>query len=300
MKLDARFILIVSALTLAACSGGNFSSGTGMPQSAGIPPMNPTPMPPNGQNGLPQSQGAGSPPPPGTYAISEAQTGFACPPTSVEGYSCVLKFNLPSPTPSPKPGSKGTATPTPSPTPTPTPTPSPSPQPSGSEDTPTPSPTPAGPTITLKAEALPKGAPAMVHTPANTLDVVPLVMVSLTSNGDFPVDGNALAQFTLPQEQIAGRGFAVQLFQESSAHHKTSYNALWTFDKSYLSGNTLTFNYTTPKTTIAKGATYVLVLYGDDKSNQSPSPAPTVSPSTSPAPSNAPSVAPSTQASPSG
>lgn len=297
MKPDARVLFIAGALALGACSG-NFASGTGMPQSVGgMPPVNSSPMPANGQNGLPQEGRESSPPPPGTYSIAQASTGLACPATT-DGYDCTLKFNLPSPTPSPKPGTK--AKPTPSPTPSPTPTPSP--QPSSSDDngdeSPTPSPTPMGPSVTLKADANPKGAPPMVHTPANTLDVVPLMMVSITANGDFPISGNAVAQFTLPQEQIAGRGFAVQLFQETTSHRKTSYNAIWTFDKSYLSNNTLTFNYTPPKMTIAKGTTYALVLYGDDKSKQTPSPKPTATPKASASPSTSPAASASPSASP--
>lgn len=136
---------------------------------------------------------------------------------------------------------------------------------------------------------MPKNAPAMVHVPQNTLDVVPLMLVSLTTSTDFLLSGDAAAQFTLPKEQLAGRGFALQLFSERTAHRRTSYTALWTFDKSTLSGTTLTFAFAVPKFTVAKGTTYALVLYGDDRA-QSPSPAPssTAKPTASPSPSPTP------------
>jgi hypothetical protein len=43
-----------------------------------------------------------------------------------------------------------------------------------------------------------------------------------------------------------------------------------------LNDNTLTFSFEPPKMTIAKGSTYTLVLYGDDKS-MVPSPSPSAS-----------------------
>ena len=298
MKLDVRVVFIAAAIALAACSG-NFGTGTGYPQTGGIPPVEgPTPMPPVGQNGLPQNgspmPGASGSPSPGTYAITDAKDGFNCPATSAN-YACVLKFNLPPPTPTPKPNAKNAkSSPTPSPSPTPTPTPSP--EPSGSDEpneSPTPSPTPAV-TVSLKAESLPKDAPAMVHMPANTLDVVPLMMVTLTMNGgDFPLDGYASAQFTLPQSETQQRGFALQLFQETTSHKKTNYTPVWTFNNSTLNDMTVTFNFQPPKMTITKGSTYALVLYGDDKSKVSPSPSPTASPSASPSASASPSPAPS-------
>ena len=300
MKLDVRTVFIATALVLAACSG-NFGTGTGYPQTGGMPPVEgPTPMPANGQNGLPQGEspapGSGGSPGPGTFAISDAKDGFTCPATSAN-YACVLKFNLPAPTPTPSPNAKNrknAATPSPSPTPTPTPTPSP--EPTGSDEpegTPTPSPTPAV-TVSLKAESLPKDAPSMVHTPPNTLDVVPLMMVTLTSNGgDFALDGYATAQFTLPQSELQQRGFALQVFQQTTSHKKTNYTPVWTFNDSTLNNMTLTFNFQPPKMTITKGSTYAIVLYGDDKSKVSPSPSPTGSPSAAPSATASPSPAPS-------
>lgn len=285
-----------------------------MPGGA-IPPA-PSNPPPYGANGMPQEnmpsgQPSASPVPtfsPGTYAMAAAPTGFECPPTT-DGYTCTIRFNVPPATPSPAPARKGkngkvaaaTPSPTPSPSPTPTPTDTPAPSPDASssaspDESASPSPSasaspdkggaPAVATVALKAQAMPKDAPAMYHTPANTLDVVPLMMVHITPNADFALNGAAQAQFTLPKEQLGGRGFAVQLFRTKTSKKHTDYMPIWTFDKSNLKDDTLTFDFTPPKMTIPKGTTYVLVLYGDDKSKVSPSPS--ASASASPAASATP------------
>jgi hypothetical protein len=139
----------------------------------------------------------------------------------------------------------------------------------------------------------------MVHVPDNSLDVVPLMMVTLTTNADFTLDGWVDAEFMLPKEQLTDRGFAVQLFAASTKRKHTSYTPIWTFDNSTLDGDTLTFSFKPEKKlTIAKGSTYVLVLYGDDKNKKSsPSPASSASPGATP--SAAASVSPSPSASPS-
>lgn len=307
LAIPSRSLFAALALGAAACSG-NFATGTGMPQQGGnIPPVNAASNAPYNEKGLPQN---GSPSPgasvspgvanAGTYPLSQAQDGFACPAT-IDGYSCLLKFNLPPPTPTPAPAAKGkkaAAKPSPSPTPTATPAPSPTPTPQGSgSPAPTPKPTPTPPTIALQTEALPKDAPTMVHTPANSLQVVPLMMVHLTPTADFKLDGYAQAQFTLPKEQVAERGFAVQLFHASiDKHKKTTYTPLWTFDKSTLNETTLTFAFDPPKTTISKGSTYVLVLYGDDKTKSSPAPAGSGEPSAVPGTSAPGTPAPGTPA----
>jgi hypothetical protein len=299
MKRLALLITFLAAAVLAACSG-NFATGTSMPNQPGIPPVGTSPVPPMDQNGLPHTNSTGSPSPQasgdsgGSYPITDAQKGFDCPQLP-DGYACTLAFNLPTPTPSPSASGKSKPTPTPSPTPTPTPTPSP--QESGSAS-PSPSPTPTPVMVTLAAESTPKDAPAMVHVPVNTLDTVPLIMVTLTTTGDFPIDGWSNAQFTLPKSQIENRGFALQLFQRTASRAGTHYAPIWTFDKSTLRKTTLVFGFPTPKLTIGKGMTYVLVLYGDDKSSSSPSPSPSPSPSSSPSPSATGSALPSAQPSP--
>ncbi|HET7815335.1 MAG TPA: hypothetical protein VFL13_13295 [Candidatus Baltobacteraceae bacterium] len=292
--MKSRALLILAALAATAACSGNFATGTGMPQTQnGVPPVSASGQPPYDNKGMTQN-GSPSPNPSlspgvasgGTYPIADAQKGFTCPPT-IDGYGCELRFNLPAPTPTPAPakGKKGKAA-TPAPTATPSPTPSPSPSPSPDEGAspggkPTPTPTPP-PSIVLKNESLPKDAPAMVHTPAGSLDTVPLMMVHLTPNADFIVNGWAEASFTLPKEQVQERGFAVQLFKASVSKKRTTYEPIWTFDKSTLKENTLTFSFDPPKTTIPKGGTYVLVLYGDDKSKVT-SPAPAATGSSAPA-----------------
>jgi hypothetical protein len=287
-------IVLAGVVALAACSG-NFATGTGMPNAE--PPIEQSTPADTGPNGLlgatPLPNASVSPAAivPGTYPVADAQNGFACPGTQ-DGYGCTLRFNLPVPTPSPAGKAKGknaavaaTATPSPAPSPTPTPTVAPDAALAGGlTPPPVPSPSPTPPSVSLKAEALPKDAPPMKHIPENTLDVVPLMMVRLTPDTDFTLHGGAQAQFTLPKEQLADRGFALQLFAQTTHKKHTAYTPIWTFDKSTLKDTTLTFSFIPPKTTIAKGSTYALVLYGDDKSKASSSP----SPSPSPGPSSAP------------
>jgi hypothetical protein len=105
-------------------------------------------------------------------------------------------------------------------------------------------------------------------------------MVTLSTNADFPLDGWVNAAFTLPADQFTkDRGFAVQLFSKSTKKKSTNYAPVWTFDSSTVANNTLTFQFKPPKMKIAKGSTYVLVLYGD-------------APKTSPLPSAAPGAIP--------
>lgn len=144
--------------------------------------------------------------------------------------------------------------------------------------------------MTLKAEALPNDAPKMVHVPQDTLHVAPMMMVTLNTNADFPLDGWVEANFTLPKDQVDNRGFAVQLFSQATKKGKAVYTPIWTFDKSTLDGTMLTFSFKPPKMKIAKNSTYVLVLYGDQQSKASPGPSasPAASASASPAPSASP------------
>lgn len=108
-------------------------------------------------------------------------------------------------------------------------------------------------------------------------------MVTLTTNADFPLDGWVNAQFTMPQEQYTkGRGFAVQLFSQTTKKKSVNYSPIWTFDRSTIDGTTLTFSFKPPKMKIAKGNTYVLVLYGDDISKLPPLPGASAVPSTAP------------------
>ena len=264
-------IALALLAALAACSG-NFSSG-----------QQGNPLPPGGVGGAtPMSNGTAAPnakngsatpsPGPATYPLADAANGFACPETQPD-FACQIRFNVPPPTPTPKPSKKKTPPPTASPSPSPAPTLNPSA---------TPSPASTAPTITLMAEALPKESPVMVHVPKDVTKVTTLMTVAITTNADFPLDGLAIASFTLPKDQIPGRGFALQLFLQRMQGKAKTYAPVISLDKSSLQKNMLIFGFTAPKFTVAKNNTYVLVLYGTGIPSASASPAPTSSASPSP------------------
>jgi len=121
----------------------------------------------------------------------------------------------------------------------------------------------------------------MVHVLKNALHVSALMMVTLTTTADFPLNGLAIAQFTLPKEQIGGRGFALQLFLQHTQGKTKSYAPVLSLDKASLQKNTLIFGFMPPKIVVSKGNTYVLVLYGTDI-------APSSAPSANPSPSSSP------------
>ncbi len=128
----------------------------------------------------------------------------------------------------------------------------------------------------------------MVHVPKNALNVIALMMVMITTSADFPLNGLAIAQFTLPQEQISGRGFALQLFLQRAQRKTKSYAPVLSLNKSSLQKSTLIFGFRPPKLTVGKGNTYVLVLYGTDVSQTPSGLAPSAPPSASPSPSSSP------------
>ncbi len=129
----------------------------------------------------------------------------------------------------------------------------------------------------------------MVHVPKDVVKVNALMAVTITTSADFALDGLAIATFTLPKEQIPNRGFALQLFLQRMQGKTKTYAPVLSLDKSSLQKNTLIFGFTPPKMTVTKGNTYVLVLYGDDITTASPTPAaPTPTSSASPASSATP------------
>jgi len=311
----ARRSLIAAGVVLAltACQGG--FGGTSSP---GVnPPVNP---PPAGALGpatvapLPSPSGSPGIPPGSTasYAFTSAAQGFQCP--QVDGFTCFIRLNMPQPSPSPSPSSgasaaRSSATPSPTPSPTPTPTPSPSPAPSGSglpSAVPSAVPTAAGPQITLALEALPKNAPAMVNPDPKAVATDALLAVRLHANADVALHGRASADFTLPKEQIGGRGFAIQLFHESTNRHKkVTETYLGSYAKSTLKGTTLHFDLALPQITVKKDEVWLFVLYGDERpsATTAASPSPGASSGASPAPSGSPqptsSAAPSASPAPS-
>lgn len=125
----------------------------------------------------------------------------------------------------------------------------------------------------------------MVHVPKDVSQAVPLMSVTLTTTADFPLDGLAIASFTVPKDQIAGRGFALQLFIQRTQGKTKSYLPVLSLDKSSLQKNTLVFGFMPPKIVVAKNTTYVLTLYGTQivaPSSASPSATSSLSPSPAP------------------
>jgi len=128
---------------------------------------------------------------------------------------------------------------------------------------------------------------------------VPLMAVRLKADGDVTLDGHARAVFTLPKEQIGGRGFAVQLFQEFIGRkNKHEDHFFGSFNNSKLSADTLTFEMDIPQLPVKKGEIWMLVLYGDELPSASGSPSAKPSASASASPSGSPSAAPSGSPSP--
>ena len=120
----------------------------------------------------------------------------------------------------------------------------------------------------------------MVHVPKGVTKITALMQASLTTSADFPLNGLAIATFTLPKDQIfTGRGFALQLFLQRMQGKTKVYAPVLSLDKSSLEKNMLIFGFTPPKYTVAKNNAYVLVLYGTETGTPPPtsSPSPTSS-----------------------
>ncbi len=137
----------------------------------------------------------------------------------------------------------------------------------------------------------------MVHPDTKSAGTVALVALRLRTTADTTLSGGARIAYTLPKAQIAGRGFAVQLFEETQQKKKAIDTFIGTYDRSTMQGTTLTFSFVTPKLLVKKGETWLLVLYGDERPTHA-SPSPGASPSSSPGVSPAPSPAASSTASP--
>ncbi|MDP9025053.1 MAG: hypothetical protein M3N13_06760, partial [Candidatus Eremiobacteraeota bacterium] len=133
------------------------------------------------------------------------------------------------------------------------------------------------------------------------LATVSLVTLRLTTSSDVTLSGHASVQFTLPKEQIGGRGFAIQLFHETMGKkNKRSDQFIGTYSQSNLKENMLVFSFNAPKIAVKKGETWLIALYGDElPAAASPSPGSSESPGASASPSKSPSSSASPQASPS-
>ena len=130
---------------------------------------------------------------------------------------------------------------------------------------------------------------------------VALIALRLRTDADVTLAGDVTADFTLPKEQIGGRGFAVQLYRESvGKKRKVTDTFFGSYAKSKLNDTTLTFDLTAPSLQIKKDETWLLVLYGDElpSASTSPSSSPSASPSASPSGSPSASAVPSGSAAP--
>ncbi len=304
MKTTLRigFAAAALSLVLGACQGSFGSSGTGVPGGVNPPVNGPGP----GQlNPSPASDMTGSPLPSSapaqnaSYPFADAAKGLQCP--AQDGYSCTLYFNMsdaqlaaldatPAPKSAKSKGKKATPTPSPTPTPTPSPDPSASASPSGS---PSASPSAAAPEMAISLSATPHDAPKMVNPDPKAVATVPLVALRLTTTGDVLINGNTSARFTLPKEQVGGRGFAIQLFREAvKKKGKRTDDFIGSYKQSKLSGNTLVFTFNAPKIQVKKDETWLVVLYGDELPSASTSPGSSASPSSSASPDSAASLEP--------
>lgn len=252
MKNRACLLLAATTLALASCSG-NFAAGPSQPNTIPAPGGSASPA-------LLSGAVASAAPSPGSDTVvvsaADSESGLHCP--TISGFTCTLRFNVietPSPSPSPPAPRKKSMT---APPPTPAPTASPS-SPSS------PSPEPTGDTVTLKLAVLPKDAPPLEHAAKDAIAVTPLELVTMTPSASFTIEGNVIAQFSLPHEQIGGRGFALQLFLRTEHKKKVQYRAIYSFNKSSLHGDSLDFSFKSPKITVPKKTTFALVLYGGDR-----------------------------------
>ncbi|MDQ2992964.1 MAG: hypothetical protein M3R30_09135 [Candidatus Eremiobacteraeota bacterium] len=285
---------LLVALVLAGCSG-NFGSGG---STGGLNPPAPPNAPAIGGSSAPAN--VASPAPTGdtaTYPFSQAPTGMQCP--TVDGFSCLLKFNAPAPTPSPTPkgkkpakGSKPKPKPTATPSPTPSPTPTVAPTTLIATTSPSASPSPAGANVTFKLAALPKDAPAMNDPDPKALATTALVTLRMKADATVVLDGTAIADFTLPKEQIGGRSYAVQLYQEIKKGKGTTDHYVGTFSDSTIDANTIRFVFTPPRIEIKKDEVWLFVLYSAETPSTSPAPSPGGSPTASGSPSPTPSSTP--------
>lgn len=297
MKFDIRVAFAALALALGSCQGLD-SGGMGGGGMMGPPVSQPGPMgtggdmqgPTIGANGQAEltQPGATLAPNQTQFAVADGPSGVKCPVVTL--FACTVSFNIPTPAPA-----ASGATPTPKPTPTPTPTPSPSSSDdsddnSDSGDT-SASPTPPG-TITLQMEPLPKDVPAMTNPDPRALRVTPLVAIRLQSDTDFSLNGTAAVNYTIPRQQVSGRSFAIQLYNEAALRGKRTDQFLATYTKSTVGDTSIQFNFTTPRVTVKRGQIWLLALYGmqfPPGTTPTPSPSPGGSASPSPSPSPAPS-----------
>jgi hypothetical protein len=318
VKIDLRVAFATLALVaVAACSGmSGLDSGAGGMGGEVAPPVNGQGAlgsqmggngnaggPTAGPNGMAELTNPGSTlaPNQAQYPVADGPTGMKCPTITIQGqqYLCNFSFNIP-------------GTPNPNATPAPkkaTATPSPTPEASASadddnndaSDTPTPSPTPPG-GITLQVEALPTDVPGMTNPDMRALKTTPVVGIRLQSDTDFVLDGTSIAAYTLPKAQMAGRQFALQLYNETFPRTVKGAKRTDLFIAGYArsvidnDNSTVTFTFAVPKITVKRGQIWLIVLYGltyPPNSTPTPSPSPASSASSSASPGASASASPS-------
>lgn len=298
IRFDVRVAFAVVALGLASCQGGLDSGMGGM--GMGPPVQQPGPMSTGemlgssiGANGQPEltAPGATLAPNQTQFPVAQGPSGVKCPVVMTQ-YTCTFSFNIPTPAPQ-----ASGATPTPKPTPTPTATPSASASSDGSDDSgdsTDATPTPPG-TMTLQLEPLPKDVPPMTNPDPRALRLTPLTAVRLQSDTDFPLTGTAAIVYTMPRQQIAGRSFAIQLYNETAVRGKRADQFLATYTKYSAGDTTVSFAFPTPHLTVRHGQVWLLALYGFQyPPGTTPTPSPSPSGSSSPSPSPSASPSPST------
>ena len=124
----------------------------------------------------------------------------------------------------------------------------------------------------------------MINPDPKAVATVALMEVRLRTDADEVLQGKATADFTLPKEQIGGRGFAVQLFREYEKKKKRTDDFVGSYSDSKLNNNTLHFQLAMPKLEVKKNETWMLVLYGDELPGASASPGASIPPDASASP----------------
>ena len=126
---------------------------------------------------------------------------------------------------------------------------------------------------------------------------IALVTLRLHTDADVTLAGKMTIDYTLPKEQIGGRGFAVQLYHEGTKKKKTTETFFGSYSESKLTGTTLHFEINAPALQVKKDEVWLLVLYGDELPSASASPAASSSASPSASPNGSPSASASASAS---
>jgi len=272
---------MIAAAALASCSG-NLGTGSGLsiPQTGGF-----------GQPAAPGQYGTQSRERTEEGAVTMSADTHEIPLPQLDGFAVAIELGTPGPSPSPSVSPDATssavgaatrrllsrlhptASPSPSPSPSATPSPSPSPSPSSSgkpagkpsgKGSPTPTPRPK---IVTKTTVYPDDAPS-VPTPVPTGDVqtfvhrTPIVRGFLQPATDISLYGLGAVRFTIPsEEQTAGRGFTVAIFENGKRHHEK----LIAYDpQAQLNDDVVASPVTSPAIALKKNSGYLVVLYGDE------------------------------------